>query len=552
MGKLGRFYWIFVVFSLSLLAMGSVAAEITAVTVFRDRAEVVREMTVNVEAGQSSVDFVGLPRTIQADSLRIRSHGVPVTLGSVELRNFADDPNENPEWEAAEAEVLRLRGAIAVVDAENRVDGELQKFLNRIGKAGGDSQTQESTEGRLDPAAIDGVYDLLFRRMNEIQGRRLTRNDLRRGLQEALGVAEARLDTLRPGANIRSRIARVQIDAAQAGSLTLTLAYLAPGASWTPSYRASLDAESGVIDWTYEGIVRQTTGETWSDVKLTLSTASPAQGVAPPTLPPWVLRESAFDARPVAGRNYQKTLTRAPGVQDQGEAVEVDSWQEEKPAGVIAQAAVVRSAYNVQFEVTGRSSIVADGREQTVVLRQESFDAELVHRTIPGIDPRAYLSATTTSPDAYPLLAGQVRVFTGGAYLGRFFLEETGPDSELRIPFGVDNRVEITRVPIPKQKGRRGFTGRFKQIERLERTLIQNNTSRPLKLLLEDRIPVAEDERVQVTTGDETTADWETDEKRPGIMLWTVDVPAGDKTQVVLQYSVRYPKEITLPDLESR
>ncbi|MDH3784370.1 MAG: mucoidy inhibitor MuiA family protein, partial [Acidobacteriota bacterium] len=473
-------------------------ATITSVTVYRDRAEVVREASVTVPAGESSIDFVGLPPSVPADSLRVRSQGVPVTLGAVELRNFAADPTESDAWKAAEAEVLRLRNAIAAVDAAERVDAELQTFLTSVGKSSAESQSQNLTEGGLDPAAIDGVYNLMARRLEEIGKRRLARTNQRRELQDELRVAEAKLNTLRPGAGIRTKIARVQIDARQAGRLTLTLAYLAPGASWTPAYRAALDPESGVVDWTYEGVVRQNTGEDWSDVKLTLSTASPTQGVAPPTLPPWVLRE--FSSRPTVARNVRM----AKGAADAMMSAPME-LEESDVAGGYAQAAIVKSAYNVQFAVTGRSTVAADGQPHTLVLQQEGLDGDLIHRTLPGIDPRAYLSVNATSPADYPLLAGPVRVFTGGAYLGRFSLQETGPDSELRIPFGVDNRVEITRVPMPKQKGRRGFVGKFKQVEKIERTLIQNNTSRSLKLILEDRIPIAEDERIQVTVGSETT-----------------------------------------------
>jgi len=176
--------------------------------------------------------------------------------------------------------------------------------------------------------------------------------------------------------------------------------------------------------------------------------------------------------------------------------------------------------------------------------------ANVVHRTVPGFNDRAFLTAVTTSPEAYPLLAGPVRVFTGGAYLGSFSLKETGPGVELTIPFGVDNRIEVLRVPEPEMKSREGWTGKQKQVHKVERTIVRNLMDHPATLVLEDRLPVSEDERIVVQIGDATTPGYRDSERRPGVKLWTIELAPGEKREIVLDYSVRWPREMTLPGLE--
>ena len=292
--------------------------------------------------------------------------------------------------------------------------------------------------------------------------------------------------------------------------------------------------------------MRQSTGEDWNGVALSLSTASPSQGVEPPFLTPWTLapvtavmaEKAARFSETVQGQDrfYQNTLAMAPGVAD--EAV----------AGT-AQAALVKSAYNVAFHVTGTSDVVADGRDHRVVLRNETLRGNLVHRTVPGMASKAYLSSVTTSPSDYPLLAGTVRVFAEGAYLGRFRLKETGPGLELTLPFGVDNRLEVIRVPLPRSATKKGLGGKQREIEFGFKTQLHNLQDRSVTLVMEDRIPVSEDERIVVELDKETTPGFKDSPRRPGVKIWTLELEPGEKREVVFAYSVRFPKDLQVPGL---
>jgi uncharacterized protein (TIGR02231 family) len=531
-------------------------AKIVEVTVYRDRAEVVREATVDLPAGASTVEFAGIPFGIDSDSVRVTAEGVPATLGAIEIQEFAEEPRETAEWKAARDEVRRLEREIAGLDDENAVDTKLRDFLGSLAVATADKSSREMAEGRADPESIGTVYSMMESKLRSLGRAGLDRRERRRDLDDKLKVARARLQTLRPRSDIRWRTASVEVESGRAGNLTLRLSYLTPGASWVPTYRATLDADSKEVVLISEGVVRQSTGEDWTGVELHLSSAAPAMGVQPPMLTSWVLRplqmagvagaysDEFIQELPVPGRFYQNVTTLAPGVQD----ADGDGTVAEPAA--VAASEVVRSAYNVSFSVPGRSDIPADGRDHRVILRQENLDANVVHRTVPGIDPRAFLTAVTTSPQDYPLLAGRVRVFAGGAYLGSYRLEETGPGVELTIPFGVDNRVEVIRVPEPDMKSSEGWSGKQRQVHKHERTILHSLMDHGITLILEDRLPVSEDERIEVEMGKETTPGYKESERRPGVKIWTLDLAAGEKREIVLDYSVRYPRELNLPGLE--
>jgi uncharacterized protein (TIGR02231 family) len=485
----------------------------------------------------------------------VTAEGVPAELGAVEIDERADEPGQPPEFVAARQEVERLEREIALLDEQEKAAAEMRGLLGSIKAVSGQQAGEGLAEGRVDPQQVRGMYELIETKLGELGRAVLERQAARRRLTEELAVARARLAAARPAGAIRSRVVSVEVVAQRAGSLTLRLACVVPGAAWRPSYRAMLGADAAGVALVSEAVVRQSTGEDWSGVALRLSTAAPARGVEPPLLDAAVLRpievvESLAKAEAVHGaraRIYQGV--QAPAGAPEDSAIEADG-----AGGFVEvrarEAGVVHSAYNVAFEVPGRSDVPADGGDHRVVLRQENLTGKLVYRTVPALNPAAYMTLVTRAPEGYPLLAGPVRVFAAGAFLGSFALAETGPKAELTLPFGVDNRIKVERVRLPQEHSLEGLGGKTRQVAYAFRTTVENLRGQALTLVLEDRIPVAEDARIEVEVKKETTPGYTESERRPGVLLWTLDLAPREKRELLLSYTVRFPKDMTIAGLE--
>ncbi len=528
-------------------------ARIVRVTTFPDRAEIVREARVDLPAGASTVEFPGLPWHVEPDSLRATASGVPAVLGAVELKPAAQEPEEPPELVAAREEVRRLERELADLEAQEETAKELREYIGALQATTAVRESERLGEGRADPASIQAVYDLVRSSLQGLGKEALERGDRRRDLAEELKVARARLNAARPAGPIRTRIATLEVEARQAGALTLQLEYLAPRASWRPSYRASLDAATGEVSLTSEAVVTQRTGEDWEGVSLRLSTASPARGVKPPELPPWLLRPieprvaGGFGQMKRAAPAGERMLDAAPEPEALEAALAGEMMEEEADR---LQAEIVRSAYNLAFEVPGRSDVLSDGTDHRVGLRQDTLQGTVEYRAVPSVNQAAFMVAKTKAPEGYPLLAGPVRVFAGGAYLGSFPVQETGPGAELALPFGIDNRIKVERVPLPQARERTGIFGRERQIAYGFRTTVENLRDESVKLVLEERIPVSEDERIEVEPGRETTPGWTEVKERPGILEWALEIEPRGKREVTLAYTVRFPREMRIPGID--
>jgi len=530
-------------------------ARVVEVTVYPDRAEVVRETTFEVPAGASTVEFKDIPVAAEPDSLRVSAKGVPAVLGAVAIRGRADTPKDTPEQIALRDEVKRLEGELSKIGSQDRVAADLREFLKSLRATTAQRESENIGAGRADPAGIAAVYDLLAKKLADLGDQDLARREATSRLTRDLEVARAKLEAAPAGGSIQSRVAAAELETRQAGTLTLRLSYLVSGAAWASSYRATLDAGTGEVALVSEGVVRQQTGEDWNGVALRLSTASPARGVAPPEMAPLLLRPVEVGAQgggefgrvalatnaPAVGRSYQNVLALAPGV----------PAAESAPADAASlQAEVVHSAYNVAFEVPGRSDVPSDSADHRVVLRQESLPGTLAYRTAPAIEPAAFLTSVVHAPAQYPLLAGAMRVLAGGTYLGVYMLPETAPGAELLVPFGRDNRIKVDRVRQPQDRSLEGITGKTRQIAYEFKTKLENLRDQEVNVTLEDRVPVSEDERIVVELGKTTTPDHMPSKTRPGVVLWKLNLAPREKKEIVLAYTVRFPKDLFVPGVE--
>jgi uncharacterized protein (TIGR02231 family) len=531
------------------------SVRIARVTVYADRAEVVREAKLQLRAGDAEVLVEGIPPGVEADSIRVRAHGTSAAVGAVQIREELGAPEAQGDPVAAEREVQRLSDVLAAVEGENAVDAELRAFLTSMKTVTASSATQSLGDGKVDAKSVGDMYAFVRTSLAELKERELSRAVQRRDLLKQLADAQAALAAARPVASIRSRSAAVQVHADRGGALTLELAYLLPGAAWRPVYRATLDPDGTRVELVREAVVTQMTGESWSGVALTLSTALPARGVEPPSVSPWLVRvapptpvEGALGSGyiqhlPVPGRFYQNVVTGAPGVEEMRVTGEPDLLPGQARNATVQ---VVETAYDVSFVVPTASDVPADGREHRVVLQRTSLPVELSYFVAPGLRAAAFLTATTKLPEGAPLLRGPVRISNGTAYLGTCLVGETAPGAELRLPFGEDGRVKVTRVNLPHERSREGLGDRTQRTTAAFRTRLENLRDGSVRVRVEEAMPVAEDERVKVEPARSTTSGSTEDPDRPGVRRWDLQLAPREVRELETGYDVRWPKEVVL------
>ena len=198
-----------------------------------------------------------------------------------------------------------------------------------------------------------------------------------RALDDEIKALEAAAPERPSRDKARKRSASATIFADAQGHARFKLSYRIGGVGWRPAYDAALDTAPGAkaLSLTRRANLAQRTGEDWSDVALTVSTARVARASDIPDVPPLKIDfwqpEQAEDAAPsggVAGKSIGRFARAAPKT--------MAAAPEPAPpplAPVKAEEAATElqaNAYSAEFKVPGRISLASDGAQKSFVLAQ--------------------------------------------------------------------------------------------------------------------------------------------------------------------------------------
>ncbi|WP_164017960.1 mucoidy inhibitor MuiA family protein [Pyxidicoccus trucidator] len=261
-------------------------APITAVTVYSDRARVVRTATLNV-SGTQRVELPRLPDLVDPDSIRVEAQGAEVS--SVDVRPASAPPFPQEEAKKLLESLDRMDEAIVRVEAERAAFALQLAALRKVQPVTPDPITDPATGARnasVSPATWTASAAFLVdtaakleARMLELEDRILSLKDERsRKLAEAARLGEL---PQKPGIE-------VAVSLSGTGPTKVQLSYFIPErVRWYPRYELQLQPAQQRVQVAFSGLVSQDTGEDWEGAKLTLSTALPSTATALPRLATW-------------------------------------------------------------------------------------------------------------------------------------------------------------------------------------------------------------------------------------------------------------------------
>jgi uncharacterized protein (TIGR02231 family) len=288
---------------------------ITAVTVYLDRARVIRTGQLHVEPGQYRLEITELPLTLSSDSVRVSGRGTArARLGGVDVRRAFY--TETPAASVAELErrIEEIKDKQEVLADEERVLKATLGFLDGLAKQG-ESYAKGLAFGKYNVKESAELLEFLTERTTAAQDRLRAVAFEKRELEREEEKLQRELSQIH-GARSRERYtAVIEVKVFTAGDLDVELTYVVSNASWMPLYDLRLiesdrdqAAEEAGVEIDYLAQVTQRSGEDWIGTQLTLSTARPALSATLPELSPWYVR--VYYPPPPAPAEEQPSLTK--------------------------------------------------------------------------------------------------------------------------------------------------------------------------------------------------------------------------------------------------
>lgn len=209
-----------------------------------------------------------------------------------------------------------------------------------------------------------------------------------------------------------------------------------------------------------------------------------------------------------------------------------------KKSSVPLDVAVQENQTNVQFEVAQPYSMVSDGKLLTVEIAEHELNADYRYYAVPKLSQEAYLSASITGIADLNLLSGEASIFFDGAYLGKTLLNAENTSDTLSVPLGADKSLVVKRVQ-QKEQNERSVIGANQKATRAFDIEILSRKAMPVRLIVEDQLPVSNTSEVNV---DKQELSGALVDEASGMLKWDLEIKPQEKKTLKLRYQVKYPK----------
>lgn len=517
-------------------------------TVYPDRARVTVQGACNVEAGQLTLWVDELPLVLEPESVRVTGKGTAkVRLRGVDVSRhyYVDSPSgrvqELEKQVEQVAEELRAR--------QDEKEGWLAeaKYLDGLRTATAEF-ARGLSRGRIDVTQQGKL--LAFLRDEEAQLKTAVRKlDAEiRSLTKQVEKLRKELQTMQ-AAQPRQRFrAKIEAEVLTAGEFQLSLSYMVQQAGWRPLYDVCLQADNEAPNLVVSTIaqVQQNSGQDWSQVSLSVSTARPAINQRLPELKPWYVDELVAQPRAVMAQPMLKTAAMGMAAAEMEVAV-----REAMPAPVVAEAEVAMAEVQegstaVSFQVSGSVDIPGDGSLHKTILHQASFPPALDYLAIPKHTDAVFRRARLINNSAAPMLSGIANLFVDDEFIGQNQLPYVPVNGELKLLLGVEERITVTRE-LARREVEKRFMQDIRQLRYGYKLVLKNLLALPVQVELHDHIPVSRHEQIKVKLENVQPAPAQKSDLN--LLEWHLKLAAQAEQTVVYDYLVEYPRSMQVRGL---
>jgi uncharacterized protein (TIGR02231 family) len=452
-----------------------------------------------------------------------------------------------------------------------------QEYLKDLQRFVAPAAAQEMTHGVLQSKELEAVTMMHFREY-ETASQEIMKLDLEMAEdQEALKKLDAESDKLAAGPDI-TYDAIIYLDKPAAGPAELSLNYLVDDCGWRPVYNVRGDSAKKGVEFEFNALIHQVSGEDWSNVRVSLSTASPKTSAYNPMLAPLHVSMASDERQQGPGgtsadayRNAMQTKQTAMESQFRAKSLTDVASANFRANDIAGSVQLIELSENfgqlrsfsdnaseelsIRYEIDNPVSLVSRRDAQMVPVLRHLAPATFYHVSIPVLTTSVFREADIVNDSSHDLLGGAVNVYLDGEFKGRTDVPTIAHGRSFTLGFGVDGQLKARRTLADR---REDVQGGNRMIALTPEIHIENFKSEPVTIHLRERMPFMEDStKLRVAVGEVshplcTDADYLRYDRAKGILRWDLTVPPGTGakgTTLRYSYSLEFDKNLTLRDI---
>jgi hypothetical protein len=554
--------------------------KVTDVTLYRGQAQVVREIKIKGDVGPLELVVTDLPMYIQPASMfGEASDGLEVRAVRYRPRAVGDVPNE--QIAAIDKQMIDIQDQLALVEQKKRLLSKRSAYLDSLDKFVAPTANVELSKGVLDAEALEKITLMSFEQREKIATDEVKLRKEDRELRNELNLLQRERAELTRGTQKTVHEAVLFLDKAKAGDATVRLTYLVSNCGWSPAYNFRADSAKSTVGIEYNALIRQMSGEDWTGVKLTLSTATPQLSAAAPGLAPF--RVELAQGRPQGQakseqalreqvRGIKMQLEQAQMAQTSNVAMRANldaNWQmnmgandyqllemtngRDRLAVLREESGTVDNGPSLSYALQTPVSLASRSDQQMIRITEQSLPGDFYHTATPVLSSHVYRQADVKNTTDLDLLSGQVSVYVDGGFVGRMEVPTVARGQTFVIGLGADAQLSTSRELVDRSETTQGGN----QVVSFDyRLVVENYHDQKVNVRVFDRVPYTDDSKdLRVTLGemsDKLSEDaiYLRLDRPKGILRWDIEVPAnasGAKARMVeFDYKLEYARQFFL------
>ena len=192
---------------------------------------------------------------------------------------------------------------------------------------------------------------------------------------------------------------------------------------------------------------------------------------------------------------------------------------------------------SIEYNIDTPYTIPSDGNDYTVQIKEMKLGVNFVYYAVPKLEKDVFLIAEIYNWSKLNLLSGKASTYYKGTYTGETDINVDKIKDTLRLSLNRDRNIIVERTLL-KEKNEKQFIGKNIK-ETINRSItVKNNKNKPIKIIVEDQFPISENKSVVIERLESSNG--RVDDKT-GKVVWNLVLKPGEKKELTLKYSVKYP-----------
>ncbi len=503
-------------------------------TVFLHGAELECSGSVSLSKGENEVLLSNVAGDINTESIIIKAANGVVVESITFQNNYLNTDNQSPQVKVIKDSITYYQQKKSLLDNKIAAINSGISLIQANNKINGD-------QTKLTPAELDKMLEYALSKNEALLNQRIDVNKQLEELNNHIGklnlqLAEEQRRDYQPGG-----VLAVKFYAKESVRTPLKVEYISTNCGWNPIYDIMADNAGSPISLFYKANIYQNSGVKWDNVKLSISTGNPTQGMQIAELPPMYLRfyqpvvNRAYNYAPSAPMAKRGAALSSEGGRGDGSTYIIDGIQ---TTSMNQYTTVNNAGVNTAFDIELPYTIPSDGQEHLVAMKRYEVPAIFEYLVRPKMDLDAFLQAKITNWEQYNLLPGKTNIFYEGTYMGNGYLNTENVTDTINISLGRDKKIVVKREQDQKLRSTKMIGTNVR--ESFAYTIsVRNTRKEDIAIVVEDQLPVSGDNELLLENYEIGNADYN---NTTGLLKWQLKVKGNETKQVPFSYNIKYPK----------